>query len=280
LRLAVARSEIEVLCQGQQCAVHGIHPDIHQPYFWHAGRSLWDEDRGNLPGITREGALELVNAIVELLVSKFGYQRKGAQRGGGKTWTHVRRSKAKNGNFEDIPCTPTGRESGPGDDGYPPGADGLPEVLWKFREPDGTWKEGLSWAPKDELFPDESGKDGNGAANAWAGTDDLIDHDKLCAYVMKVMKAAGPGVNDGAIVNMVRAHVSAVRTFTNEDEERKQRRLNEIPGMVSSAREKLRQPMPRSAAWNQCICPATSCESFLCPPPGRRKSSAIAFRPD
>ena len=42
-----------------------------------------------------------------------------------------------------------------------------------------------------------------------------------------------------------------------------------------------RQPMPRrSAASNQCMCPATSCESFLCPPPGRWKSSAIAFRPD
>ena len=42
-----------------------------------------------------------------------------------------------------------------------------------------------------------------------------------------------------------------------------------------------RQPMPRrSAASNQCICPATSCESFLCPPPGRWKSSAIALRPD
>jgi hypothetical protein len=34
-----------------------------------------------------------------------------------------------------------------------------------------------------------------------------------------------------------------------------------------------RQAMPRrSAASNQCICPATSCESFLCPPPGRWKS--------
>lgn len=36
----------------------------------------------------------------------------------------------------------------------------------------------------------------------------------------------------------------------------------------------------RSAASNQSICPATSCESFLRPPPGRWKSAAIAFRPD
>ena len=42
-----------------------------------------------------------------------------------------------------------------------------------------------------------------------------------------------------------------------------------------------RQPMPRlEEASNQCTCPATSCESLLCPPRGRWKSSAIAFRPD
>jgi hypothetical protein len=40
-----------------------------------------------------------------------------------------------------------------------------------------------------------------------------------------------------------------------------------------------RQPMPRSAASNQCtLCPATSCEGFLYPPPGRWKSSAIGCR--
>ena len=30
--------KIEVLCNGQQVVVDGVHPDTHRPYTWHGGR--------------------------------------------------------------------------------------------------------------------------------------------------------------------------------------------------------------------------------------------------
>lgn len=67
----------------------------------------------------------------------------------------------------------------------------------------------------------------------WPGLPDLIDHDALTAYAMRLLKS---GMNDGAAVNMLRAMVSGL---TDIDEERRERRLTEIPGMVSSARAKI-----------------------------------------
>jgi hypothetical protein len=191
---------IEFLCAGQQCVLHGIHPDTQKPYRWH-GIPLWDIDRGELAGITAEQALALLNAIVELLISKFGYRRKDARHTSGpkdsarKPWTHVWRSKVRqpDGTWKEgdtnIPCVPNGREYGPGNDGYPPWTDGriYAEVIGKVRQPDGTWQDGpLSCVPKDELFAVEHGKAGNGAASDWPGVDDLIDHDRLAALAMKL----------------------------------------------------------------------------------------------
>ena len=61
-------------------------------------------------------------------------------------------------------------------------------------------------------------------------TIDFIDHDKLASVAMKLLRS---GANDGAVVNFFRANVEAL---TNIDEDRRQRRLKEIPGIVSSAR--------------------------------------------
>jgi hypothetical protein len=81
------------------------------------------------------------------------------------------------------------------------------QVIWKVRERDATWTEGFSYAPKDELFPAQPGKAGNGAARDWPGVDDLIDHDKLTALAMKLLKS---GMSDGKAVNHLRGLVSSL----------------------------------------------------------------------
>jgi hypothetical protein len=63
--------------------------------------------------------------------------------------------------------------------------------------------------------------------------NNVIDHDSLAAYAMSFVKS---GMNDGAVVNLLRAYVRALQ---NVDEDRRQRRLDEIPGMVASARAKI-----------------------------------------
>jgi hypothetical protein len=64
--------KIEFLADGQQCVVDGIHPDTGKPYAWF-GRSLADLPRDELPSIGGGQARELVEDIVELLVSEHGY---------------------------------------------------------------------------------------------------------------------------------------------------------------------------------------------------------------
>jgi hypothetical protein len=82
---------------------------------------------------------------------------------------------------------------------------------------------------------------GNGAepgphSTDWSFTaDDLIDHARLASLAMKLLKS---GMGAGAVVNFLR---SAVAGLANVDEERRARRLKEIPGMVESAEAKLDQ---------------------------------------
>jgi hypothetical protein len=61
----------------------------------------------------------------------------------------------------------------------------------------------------------------------------LADHDELAALSMKLLKS---GMNDGAVVNFLRGGVGRL---ANIEEDRRARRLTEIPAMVSSARAKL-----------------------------------------
>ena len=81
---------------------------------------------------------------------------------------------------------------------------------------------------------------GNGTGGGdWSFTpDDLIDHGQLTALAMRLLKS---GMGAGAAVNFLRTAVAGV---ANVDEERRQRRLKEIPGMVSSAQAKLGLPPP------------------------------------
>ena len=76
-----------------------------------------------------------------------------------------------------------------------------------------------------------NGADDGGETISWL--PDLSDHDALAAYAMKMLKTS---MGDGAVVNFLR---DGVKSLKDVDEERRQRRLDEIPNMVRSARRKL-----------------------------------------
>jgi hypothetical protein len=164
--------KIEMLADGQQCVVAGVHPDTHQPYSWHGG-SLDETKREELPYIHAEEARGLVSAVAALLAERFGYR--------------VAEPK------------PRKRPNSAGDDSVP--AD------WSFT------------------------------------LEQLSDHDSLAALAMRLVRS---GMNAGACVNFLR---TAVSNLAGIDEDRRQRRLREIPGIVDSAAEKIeRGRAPPSAA--------------------------------
>jgi hypothetical protein len=66
--------KIELLADGQQFIVAGIHPDTRKPYGWFGGE-LDETPRKDLPYIREADAGELVEAAVELLIRDFGYSR-------------------------------------------------------------------------------------------------------------------------------------------------------------------------------------------------------------
>jgi hypothetical protein len=67
--------KVEFLCDGQQVAVAGTHPDIKKPYRW-LGGELWETPRDELPYIHEAGARSLIDEIVEMLCRGYGYRRK------------------------------------------------------------------------------------------------------------------------------------------------------------------------------------------------------------
>src|SRR5262245_28106390 len=66
--------KIEFLGDGQQVVIDGIHPDTKQPYRWHGGEP-GQIKLEELPYIRGEEAHRLVDEIIDLLVSEFGYRR-------------------------------------------------------------------------------------------------------------------------------------------------------------------------------------------------------------
>jgi hypothetical protein len=64
--------KIEVLCDGQQVVVFGIHPDTRRPYLWHGGEpgAIRCED---LPYVRADELVTLLDRAVELLVRDHGY---------------------------------------------------------------------------------------------------------------------------------------------------------------------------------------------------------------
>jgi hypothetical protein len=66
--------KVELLADGQQVVVAGIHPDTKRPYTWHGGEP-GQIANGELPYIREEEARALVDDIVDLLVRDFNYTR-------------------------------------------------------------------------------------------------------------------------------------------------------------------------------------------------------------
>jgi hypothetical protein len=150
--------KLELLADGQQFIVDGIHPDTLKPYSWHGG-SLLEIPRKELPYIHPEEAQALVDDAVKLLVEQFDYR--------------LRSERPK----------PNGKGNG----------------------------------------EDHAGAD-------WSFTpDDLMDHDRLTALAGSLVAS---GMSAGAAVNLLRCNVAGL---VGVDEERRGRRLTEIPNMVKSA---------------------------------------------
>ena len=90
--------KVEFLAQGQQVVVDGIHPDTRQPYTWQGGSPL-EIALEELAYISADGARQLLDEVVEILVRDFGYRRaKGRPRktgnggnavGGTEDWGHL-----------------------------------------------------------------------------------------------------------------------------------------------------------------------------------------------
>jgi hypothetical protein len=66
--------KIEILGDGQQVVVHGIHPETRKPYAWPDGEP-GDVASDELPYIHAEEAQDFIARCEALLVAKFGFQR-------------------------------------------------------------------------------------------------------------------------------------------------------------------------------------------------------------
>jgi hypothetical protein len=74
---------LEFLCDGQQLACFGIHPDTRLPYGWHGGEP-GKIPRGALAYIHPFEARKLVEDIVDLLIACHGYRPKVEAKANGK----------------------------------------------------------------------------------------------------------------------------------------------------------------------------------------------------
>ena len=77
-----SKHKIEVLGDGQQVVVDGIHPDTGKPYTWHGGSPLtiaW----GDLPYVRRDDIITFLDKAVTALES-FGFQLAGDAGGGNR----------------------------------------------------------------------------------------------------------------------------------------------------------------------------------------------------
>jgi hypothetical protein len=68
--------KIEILGDGQQLVVAGIHPDTKRPYTWHGGEP-GAIARDELPDISADEARAFLDDAIALLVRDFGYRKVG-----------------------------------------------------------------------------------------------------------------------------------------------------------------------------------------------------------
>ena len=64
--------KVEILCDGQQVVVAGIHPDARKPYAWDGGEP-WSVARPELVELTETSARSFLADAAELLAERFGF---------------------------------------------------------------------------------------------------------------------------------------------------------------------------------------------------------------
>ena len=67
------KQKVEMLADGRQVIVHGIHEGTGNPYSWF-GPALYETPRDNLPEIDAAGADALLDEVARVLVEAHGYQ--------------------------------------------------------------------------------------------------------------------------------------------------------------------------------------------------------------
>ena len=81
-----SEQKIELLANGQQLVVHGIHPDTSMPYVWHGGEP-GEIAAQDLPYISEAEAQQLVDDAAKLLIKQFGFLEKTKPKTTGATET-------------------------------------------------------------------------------------------------------------------------------------------------------------------------------------------------
>jgi hypothetical protein len=66
--------KIEILGDGEQVVVHGLHVDTKQPYSWTAGTPWTDIRVEDLPYLDEDIAREYLHEVAELLIAEHGYK--------------------------------------------------------------------------------------------------------------------------------------------------------------------------------------------------------------
>ncbi|UQD71543.1 DUF3631 domain-containing protein [Bradyrhizobium japonicum] len=82
------KQKVEMLADGRQVIVHGIHDGTGKPYSWF-GPTLCDTPRDDLPTIDQAGTEALLDEIARLLVEAHGYQLAPSRRPGNGTDTEA-----------------------------------------------------------------------------------------------------------------------------------------------------------------------------------------------
>jgi hypothetical protein len=75
--------KIEILGDGQQLVLYGIHPDMRQPYRWHGGEPS-EVARHELPSVGGDDMEKFIDEATTLLVEEFGFKLKDEKRSKGK----------------------------------------------------------------------------------------------------------------------------------------------------------------------------------------------------
>ena len=148
---------IEILGDGQQIVVDGIHPDTKKPYAWHADRSPENVPRSELPETNEAEMQSLVKLASELLQEKFEFEQvqAGSSNGHGDT--------AAGGHSEPVDVEAELAAMNDGKSTNDAQCRIIPSLLWKMHPDevldyvvDATMamadRLGLGWKRDDEVY--------------------------------------------------------------------------------------------------------------------------------